>query len=165
MGMDVYGNNPKQHKELGEYPVYNKYKDMNFKVKWEALKDKKLEDKYFDEMGQYEDDNPGYYFRNNVWWWRPLWDFCHAVSDAVDDELHHSGHTNDGSGLNAEDSIKLAIDLDTAVLNGAAKEWVGRFNKEEKKNQSMEYNTYPFSEDNVLRFAKFLTECGGFKIC
>ena len=165
MGMDVYGNNPKQNKDESNYPVFGKYREMNFKVKWEELKKKKLEEKYWDECGQYEDDNPGYYFRNNVWWWRPLWDFCHAVSDVVDDELHDNGHCNDGAGLNAEDSIKLAIDLDTAVLNGAAKEWVGRFNKEEKKNQSMEYNTYPFSEDNVLRFAKFLTECGGFKIC
>ena len=30
MGMDVYGNNPKENKKLSEYPVYGKYRDMNF---------------------------------------------------------------------------------------------------------------------------------------
>tara|TARA_R100000808_G_C2149807_1_gene158345 strand:- start:1201 stop:1698 length:498 start_codon:yes stop_codon:yes gene_type:complete len=165
MGMDLYGNNPKENKKLSEYPVYGKYRDMNFKVKWEELKEKELESKYFDEMGQYEEENPGAYFRNNVWWWRPLWDFCHAVSDVIDDELHDKGHMNDGAGLDSQDSVRLAVDLETAVHNGAAKEWERRFNTKREKDEAIAYNTYPFSEENVLEFAKFLSECGGFRIC
>ena len=37
MGMDVYGKNPKQNKLLSEFPVYHKFKDMDFKDKWKEL--------------------------------------------------------------------------------------------------------------------------------
>ena len=49
MGMDVYGKHPKQNKPMSEFPVYNKYTQMEkqdteenesidgFKQKWKEL--------------------------------------------------------------------------------------------------------------------------------
>ena len=34
MGMDVYGKDPIENKPLSEFPVLEKYKDMDFKEKW-----------------------------------------------------------------------------------------------------------------------------------
>jgi hypothetical protein len=32
--------------------------------------------KYFEAREKFnQTNNPGYYFRNNVWWWRPLADY------------------------------------------------------------------------------------------
>ena len=133
MGMDVYGRNPKQNKLLSEFPVYYKFKDMDFKDKWKELdKDEKLRTKYWKEMENYEEVNVGYYFRNNVWWWRPLWNYCYAVAEdllennlqvkeyEVDDNgetdyekyrwvpaKYEDGHGNSGAGLNAHYAKEL----------------------------------------------------------
>ena len=133
MGMDVYGRNPKQNKPLSEFPVLAKYKKMEeedkkhgFQRKWNELDaDHDLREQYWKEQTDYEEVNSGYYFRNNVWWWRPLWNYCYAVAEdllennlqvkeyEVDDngetdyEKYHwvpakyeDGHGNSGAGLN-----------------------------------------------------------------
>ena len=88
MGMDVYGKNPKQNKLISEFQVYHKYTQMEkqddgdnmdgFKQKWKELDaDEKLREQYWKESTDYEEANPGHYFRNNCWWWRPLWNYCY----------------------------------------------------------------------------------------
>ena len=43
------------------------------------------------------DENPGVYFRNNVWWWRPLWDFvCMQCDDFMTESQKMGGSYNDG---------------------------------------------------------------------
>ena len=52
MGFDVYGMNPVERviKE-GKYPTFNKYNAMEFTERQELFnKDKKLEDKFYNEM-------------------------------------------------------------------------------------------------------------------
>lgn len=73
----------------------------------------------------------GDYFRNNVWWWRPLWDFVVTVDDGreIDEELAEAGHCNDGAGLDDEASQRLAKALFEALESGAVKESVEEFNK------------------------------------
>ena len=167
MGMDVYGNDPKQHKELSEYPVYSKYKDMNFKVKWEELKEKKLEDKYFDEMGQYEEDNPGYYFRNNVWWWRPLWGFvCDEFPDLLDDNDVERGEYNEGHEITEDKAMKIGIGLTAMLESGEIKEYADSHREYVEQLDDDDFNKhYPFDVENVREFAEFCLESGGFAIC
>lgn len=52
----------------------------------------------------------GEYFRNNVWWWHPLWDYVLEVAPWVGDVVKH-GHYNDRDGLNVESSARLAVIL------------------------------------------------------
>ena len=58
MGMDVYGLNPKLKSEKP-------------KLDWNTASEKERDD-YFEQMNKFEEENKGYYFRNNVWHWRPL---------------------------------------------------------------------------------------------
>lgn len=61
----------------------------------------------------------GEYFRNSVWYWRPLWDYCHQIApELIDDELHRAGHCNDGAGLNAKRSVALADKLQEEIRTG-----------------------------------------------
>ena len=59
MGFDLYGQNPKLK---GEEPNIN----------WDKKPSDKEKEEYFKAREKFEDENPGHYFRNNVWWWRPL---------------------------------------------------------------------------------------------
>ena len=70
MGMDVHGLNPKQNKNIDDFPTMKKFDSMDFSEKWKTLdKDEALRDEYWREKDKWEEDNPGIYFRNNVWWW------------------------------------------------------------------------------------------------
>ena len=167
MGMDVHGLNPKQNKKIDEFPVYKKIKDIedsgNYNKRHELLDgDNDLRKKYYDEWSEYEDTNIGTYFRNNCWWWRPLWDFCAEVApDIISAELWQSGHSNDGKGLNDEDAKLLGAYLLTAIKNGTA----DTFKENHEIQQKDEEYKYPFDTDNVKKFAEFCIESGGFEIC
>ena len=64
----------------------------------------------------------GEYFRNNVWWWRPLADYCIEVGAAVANKCK-GWHTNDGEGLNATDSQKLCAILENEIASGRCLEY------------------------------------------
>jgi hypothetical protein len=160
-------------------------------------------------------DEAGEYFRNNVWYWRPLWDFCCAAAPELTAGVN--GHYNDGEGLNAEGAEALALvlfdqlasgevaayekayneriasipmddcaycnatgirsdevgvdmhmpdkalDNDVAIVVGRTHGWCNGC-QGYGKSPSWEAN-YPFTEENVREFAKFLSSCGGFQIC
>ena len=203
MGMDVYGRNPKQNKPIEEFPVLAKYKKMEaedekngFKQKWEELDaDHKLREKYWEEQDKYEEINKGYYFRNNCWWWRPLWNYCKTVApDLIDDELFDSGHSNSGAGLDDKGAKELGKRLLTEINNGDTIQYQASYqqylddlpdsdcmrcnnnnrgnNKKKectncnKTGKSTNFNKhYPFDIDNVREFAEFCLQCGGFEIC
>jgi len=69
----------------------------------------------------------GEYFRNNVWWWRHLWDFCEEIAT----ELTHGvqGHTNDGEGLDGGGAKALANILTTSLSEGVVDTY------EQKRNE------------------------------
>lgn len=172
MGMDVYGENPKNEK--------------------------------------------GEYFRNNVWWWRPLADFVCNNYDDIAQHCEH-WHSNDGDGLDAEKSQELGERILADVASGMVAEYEKSYNAylatlERQKCELCEgtgirtdaigiehgmptkelssevailvgrthgncnacsgvgtrenwWMNYPFNTQNVQSFAEFLVNCGGFKIC
>jgi hypothetical protein len=72
-----------------------------------------------DVYGKEPTSETGKYFRNSAWWWRPLWNYAHAVApDIIDDKLHKSGHYNDGAGLDRSESIRLATRLEAEIATG-----------------------------------------------
>lgn len=68
-----------------------------------------------DVIGKEPSAEVGEYFRNNVWWWHPLWDYVLEIAPWVGDCVEY-GHSNDGDGLDGEDSVRLARIL-TEELN------------------------------------------------
>ena len=86
MGFDVSGINPKA----------NTVKPKILKQDWRKL-DEKAKDKYIASDKKYQKENPGIYFRNNVWWWRPLWAYvCEICEDVMTEDNLTAGDYNDG---------------------------------------------------------------------
>lgn len=54
-------------------------------------------------------NNPDAYFRNNVWWWRPLWDYCLDVAPELCEGVN--GDYNDGDGLDEDGALQLSAVL------------------------------------------------------
>jgi hypothetical protein len=86
-----------------------------------------------DVYGKDPSTEKGSYFRNNVWWWRPLWDYCVEVAPELCEDV--SGHYNDGDGLNAEGASQLSTILFDELLSGRTAEY--------EKNRNMELAELP----------------------
>jgi hypothetical protein len=72
-----------------------------------------------DVYGKNPISEAGSYFRNNVWYWRPLWDYVAQVgSDVIDGELAEHGHYNDGAGLDEDGALALAQILAEELESG-----------------------------------------------
>lgn len=70
-----------------------------------------------DVYGNKPTSETGKYFRNNVWWWRPLADYCCEVAPELTAKCQH-WQSNDGDGLNARDSKLLALVLKARITEG-----------------------------------------------
>tara|TARA_Y100001938_G_scaffold117628_1_gene162343 strand:- start:392 stop:889 length:498 start_codon:yes stop_codon:yes gene_type:complete len=165
MGFDLSGVNPKINKDTSQYKYYDKDTEI-----WKS-EDEELRKKYFKDMDDYFNDNPGVYFRNNVWWWRPLWDFVCMHCEFMTDEQKMGGAYNDGKLIDQETAAKIGTKLEILLEDGTVKRWekhiktrnedLAKDNDKDKRFMS----NYPFSQDNVESFAKFCLESGGFEIC
>jgi hypothetical protein len=71
----------------------------------------------FNVSGKEPSSEAGEYFRNNVWWWHPLWDYCCSVAPDICDKVEYA-HSNDGDGLGKRDSTRLAKVLKAEVSSG-----------------------------------------------
>jgi hypothetical protein len=71
----------------------------------------------------------GEYFRNNVWWWHPLWTYCCYTCPELANKVE-SGHDNSGDGLDAVDSRRLGFLIQESITTGAAQEYVDEYNKD-----------------------------------
>lgn len=71
-------------------------------------------------------NNPDAYFRANIWSWHPIWNCTVALAPWVDEHVPHA-HTNDGDGLNAEQSERLHRELVQAVDVGQHERWIKEF--------------------------------------
>jgi hypothetical protein len=75
-----------------------------------------------DVIGRKPTSKEGEYFRNNVWWWRPLADYCMEI--ALDIAARCEGwHYNDGDGLNDRDSAALADALQREIDSGGCRRY------------------------------------------
>jgi hypothetical protein len=154
-----------------------------------------------DVYGRAPEKEWGKYFRSNVWWWRPLWDYTAQIdrfyakqknaNQLISEELFTSGHHNDGEGLEThEDCRELVQRLQWSIDEGLLAEYqkmiddtikvakeTGEKNlapRDYPKKMYDEWQTiykkhdhndsYPFSQEHVEEWIKFLKYCGGFQI-
>ena len=80
-----------------------------------------------DVYGKKPKSDVGEYFRRNVWGWHPLWDYVENNHPEIA-ELVEYAHSNDGSGLGARDSNKLAKLLVADLDSGKVAEYVAERN-------------------------------------
>ncbi len=80
----------------------------------------------FDICGLNAASKKGEYFRNNVWWWRPLAgyvvDHCHVEPQGWFD--------NSGHEVSAAKARKIAAKLDELLASGKVKEYETQYNAE-----------------------------------
>jgi hypothetical protein len=72
-------------------------------------------------------NNPEAYFRNNVWYWRPLWNYCVEVAPELCDGVE--GHYNDGNGLDEEEALALAKVLNEELWSGRTRRYELAYNE------------------------------------
>lgn len=72
-----------------------------------------------DVYGKNPTTEVGSYFRANVWYWHPLWEYCERAFPEYAGKVEH-GHSNDGDGLDAGDSKALAGAIRESLTNGNA---------------------------------------------
>jgi hypothetical protein len=76
-----------------------------------------------DVYGQNPCTDEGEYFRNNVWYWRPLWSYvCDTFPDLVG-ATPELGHYNDGYGLDADQARKLGDAILEHIESGRTEEF------------------------------------------
>lgn len=123
----------------------------------------------FDVVGNDPENETGVYFRNSVWWWRPLWEYCEVVAPELTKSVKYA-QTNDGDGLGIEKSLLLSNLLLNEVKSGRTAEYEARYQQKLAElplvdNKPDFATNYPFSVENVKRFAEFMQYSGGFSIC
>ena len=120
MGFDLYGMNPTINKK---YPkrydkMMKKYGNGEF-LDWSKDIPENIKEDYFEIKQQYENDNPGDYFRNNVWWWRPLWKFvCTSCYDILTDKDMEHGSYNDGHSISKTKATRIGKRLSKLIADG-----------------------------------------------
>ena len=122
MGFDLYGMRPKIKKGSVRPPAI----DWNKCTKGER-------DKYFKISKKWEADNVGIYFRNNVWWWRPLADLVEKLCFFLSDKQKKHLHDNGGHEYDEATAHKIADTLDAFVKSSVAKRTEINHKKEMKK--------------------------------
>jgi hypothetical protein len=127
-----------------------------------------------DVIGRSPSAEVGEYFYNNMWWWRPLWDYCQEVARDLIPE-GNLGHFNDGWGLDEHEATKLAERLLAELASGRTAQYekthVSYWREESTEGRLIralgqdpsEYR-YCFCTENVREFAGFLKHSGGFSI-
>lgn len=84
-----------------------------------------------DVIGVKPTTKEGEYFRNNLWWWRPLWNYCAEVADdIISEELLEHGHYNDGAGLDEDGAKALAMRLIEELDSGRTAQYEIEYRKE-----------------------------------
>ena len=122
MGFDLHGLNPKRNTAKPE--VLTEYKTEEGWTDFVKLEEQGLKNKYFKEDSKWDDENPGYYFRNSVWNWRPLWDFiCCICDDILTEEEMKAGEYNDGKEISESKANVIASRLQLYIDNGDAERW------------------------------------------
>ena len=150
MGFDLSGINPNVSRPEPELPPFPERTNKD----WE---------KYHD----WQEENSGVYFRNNVWWWRPLWNFVSSTCESILTERDiESGSYNDGHRISKTKADRIARRLFKMIRNGDVKAYESAYKEHlDSLNKDNWDKSYPFSEDNVRQFANFCLNSGGFRIC
>jgi len=76
-----------------------------------------------DVYGKNAHTEQGEYFRNNVWYWRPLWGYCCEVHPDLCGNDADSGFMNDGYGLNEDDATRLGHALLDDIETGRTEQY------------------------------------------
>jgi len=124
MGYDLYGLNPQEN---GDEPLQltklkSTFQDKSGWMKFDKMNQKQKDD-YFKLSDEVDNENPGRHFRNNVWWWRPLWNYvCEQCQDFLTVKDMSGGGSNDGHKISNTKALKISKRLSKLIAEGLVDE-------------------------------------------
>tara|TARA_R110002051_G_C8700519_1_gene494327 strand:- start:766 stop:1377 length:612 start_codon:yes stop_codon:yes gene_type:complete len=122
MGFDLYGIKPHNPDNLVK-------PEIDYDI-WKTLSEEEQQ-KHWDADTEYHNAVPGEYFRNNCWWWRPLWDYtCQHAGELLNDKDKEYGHSNDFHAISSKKANYIGIKLLDLVNSGHAKEYEEEYMKD-----------------------------------
>ena len=146
MGFDLTGIKPK-NLNLQE----PKRPDNLFKLS------KEEQEKYFDKREEYTSQS-GTYFRNSVWWWRPLADYVLRFTKVISEDQQEAWWYNDCSEVSQQDAEMISQQLDHLIKSGHCKAYADQFEKErikiEKQNDKIEKELNKFCKSVEKKLGK-----------
>ena len=118
-----------------------------------------------DVYGKNPQNEKGKYFRNSVWWWRPLWSLIIKLSpDILTIQDATAGSYNDGYYI-PPDKSKAILERLIAFVSDKKKnqtvidEIIESFRRPEETESS-----YPLDWENIESFIEFISNSEGFEI-
>tara|TARA_R100000808_G_C2150165_1_gene158805 strand:+ start:3054 stop:3680 length:627 start_codon:yes stop_codon:yes gene_type:complete len=97
---------------------------------------------YWNAYREHSDRNPGVYFRNNVWYWRPLWNYvCSVCHEVMTQKQMEHGCSNSGGKINMETSRKMYRILETLLDAGEVDKAEKEYNENLKNLPNEECTT------------------------
>ena len=121
MGFDLTGMNPKNlHLQEPKRP------DNLFELSEVEQKE------YFDKQDKYTSQS-GTYFRNNVWWWRPLADYVLRFTKVIPEDQWEVWGYNDCTEISQQDAEMISQQLDHLIKSGHCKAYADKFEKQRIK--------------------------------
>lgn len=125
MGFDLYGINPRTERKRPERPVGMFEEDVPQPTKKEV-------EKYFEELNDFHEE-VGAYFRNNVWWWRPLANYIIDFTGCVEKGDEEKWHENGGHEVDEETAIQIANQLEHLIKTGHTEKYAEEYMKEHEE--------------------------------
>ena len=109
----------------------------------------------FDISGLNPKNKKGEYFRNNVWYWRPLAEYVLKETKVIDQDEQEHWHYNDSYEVSQEQAEQIAKQLDHLIKVGHCKKfaqaWEKRRKKIEKYNDQVEKELEQHSQEVKTR--------------
>ena len=166
MGFDLMGLNPQSD---APEPKWTKGEPMVKTGENSYALDPKIKEEYDDYIRTrmaWQDATEGAYFRNNVWFWRPLWNFVSGCcADILTEKDIDSGYMNDGHRISKTKAKRIASRLRKFFKDGSVDAYETWYSRQVSKLKDDDWNkNYPFSLQNVRDFEKFCEHSGGFEI-
>ena len=111
-----------------------------------------------DVCGQAPRSAAGKYFRRNIRHWPPLAGWITTVWPGLTSACQY-WFSNDGDGLNDEQSVALADAIDEHLASGQFDRLMTRLMADLPEGSHP-----PLEAEDLREFSAFLRDCGGFKI-
>ena len=136
MGFDVYGLSPKINTDVPSIIT-------DFQKKEWSNTTKEEQKEYFAMQDVWHEENPGEYFRANVWYWRPIWNFvCASCDDFLSDADIFAGDSNSGDKISKTKAKRIASRLRNLDKQGIIQSWedemMTHYNKAKEHNKKVE---------------------------
>ena len=132
MGFDLYGENPKVVKGFSDKKS-ERYEELA-SMSYSDREKQGFNDEYWELQSEWENNNPGNYFRNNVWWWRPLWTFtCDHCADFLTEDDMNGGCYNDSYIITEDKAVAIAERLYEALKEPETQEYLDNHMKAMEK--------------------------------